>query len=274
MSQYHIHIISDSTGETAHSISRACLSQFKEIDREEHLWPLIRSAEQLKEVFQIIESKPGPVLFTMVNPELVTFIISECQRIRVLSLDLIGPTIRQLENYFGHNYSGLPGSQHVLDDEYFKRIDAMQFVLSHDDGQKYDEMEESDVILVGVSRVSKTPTCFYLANKAIRATNIPYVPGIALPEKLFEIKNIPIIGLTCMAQRLIEIRSNRFLKTEKHNLESYTSLDDVKKEILEAKKLFVQNAWPVIDVTKRSIEETASEIIKILNKWKLKHDAA
>lgn len=272
MSNCHIHIISDSTGETAHNISRACLAQFSQIEKVEHLWPLVRSKEQLADVFRIIEKKPGLIMFTMVNSDLVDFIKQECQKHRLLSIDLIGPTIKKLEVFFGHDYSGKPGVQHVLDEEYFRRIEAMQFVLSHDDGQKVESLEGADVILVGVSRVSKTPTCFYLANKAILAANIPFVPEIGLPDKLFQIKNIPIIGLTCQANRLVEIRQNRFFKKERVAIDTYTSLDSVKKEVIEARKLYMEKGWPIIDVTKRSIEETASEIIRILNRWKLENE--
>ena len=265
MKPYNIHIISDSTGETAHNFARACLVQFKDHAPIEYLWPLVRNKKNIDEALKSVSQNPGPVLYTLINSELSAYLESECQKLALPSIDLIGPIIQKLGTYLGEDCYGKPGLQHALDKDYFKRIDAIQFVLSHDDGQLVEDVHEADVILVGVSRVSKTPTCIYLANRGIKALNIPIVKTTILPKKLFDIQAPPIIALTCQARRLVQIRENRFGNDQYGYLSEYTQISSVQSEVSEALQLYRKNGWPVIDVTKSSIEETASEIIKIIS---------
>lgn len=266
MTVHHLHLVSDATGETISSVARACLVQFSGIEPVEHVWSLVRTPSQMDKVVAGIEANPGPVLFTLVNETLRARLMEGCRRFSLPCIPVLDPVIHALASYFGVAISGQPGLQHVLDSEYFDRIDAMNFAMSHDDGQSTAHLNDADVILVGVSRTSKTPTCIYLANRGIKAANVPYVPGISLPEGLFQVRGPLVVGVTKDPARLVQVRRQRLSLHADHQGETdYVDLDSVRHEVAEARKLFARHGWPVIDVTRRSIEETAATIMTLFS---------
>jgi regulator of PEP synthase PpsR (kinase-PPPase family) len=269
MTLHHLHLVSDATGETINSVARACLVQFRGVEPHEHVWSLIRTPTQMDRVVAGIEGHPGPVLFTLVNEDLRAKLIEGCRRLGVPCIPVLDPVIHALAAYFGVPISGQPGLQHVMDTHYFERIDAMNFALSHDDGHSAAQLAEADVVLVGVSRTSKTPTAIYLANRGIKAANIPYVPGISLPQALFEVEGPLVVGLTKEPARLVQVRRQRLnLGPDDTGETDYVDPDSVKREVAAARKLFTRRGWPVIDVTRRSIEETAATIMTYLARHK------
>ncbi|MCW8836179.1 MAG: kinase/pyrophosphorylase [Rhodospirillales bacterium] len=262
---FHIHLVSDSTGETVNAVARACLVQFDGLNIMEHDWPLIRTTGQMEKVLTAIVDKPGIVLCTLVNTDLRRVLDEGCRRLNVPMIPVLEPIIAALGGFLHAEARALPGRQHVLDAEYFDRIDAMHFVLSHDDGQSSRDLEEADVILLGVSRTSKTPTCIYLANRGIRAANIPVVPGLPLPPELFEVKRPLIVGLTKDPKRLVQIRKNRLRMLNQNEETDYVDPEIVTREVADARRLYTKHGWPVINVSRRSIEETATAIIQLIN---------
>ncbi|MGF1609693.1 MAG: pyruvate, water dikinase regulatory protein [Kiloniellales bacterium] len=262
MTFHHIHLVSDATGETVNSVARACVVQFESIEPIEHVWTLIRTRGQLDKVLQGIRENPGPVLFTMVNNDLRSALLDGCRGIGVPCLSVLEPLIHSLAAYFNVAISGRPGLQHALDAEYFDRIEAMNFSLAHDDGQLAGDLDEADVIICGVSRTSKTPTCIYLANRGIKAANVPVVPDCPLPEELLQAKRPLIIGLTKDPARLVQVRRNRLrMISGGDEATDYVDPESVRREVAFARKLFSKHGWPVIDVSRRSIEETAAAIL-------------
>lgn len=261
---FHLHLVSDATGETINSVARACVSQFDQVQPIEHFWNLVRTERQLDMVMEGIRDNPGLVMFTLVNDKLRRKLQDTCRELQVPCIPVLDPLINALAAYLGLESQSQPGRQHALDAEYFGRIDAMDFALNHDDGQSGWDLHEADVILVGVSRTSKTPTCIYLANRGIKAANIPYVPGVPLPPELDKLTRPLIVGLTKDAERLIQIRRNRLRLLNQGEDTSYTDPEKVRAELTEARRLFSRKGWPVIDVTRRSIEETAAEILMVL----------
>ena len=261
---FHLHLVSDSTGETTYSLARACLVQFENIEVNTQTHSQVLSANKMQKVVEAIEANPGAVMYTMMDKSLSQALVKGCARIGVPCIDVLDGVISRLQGYFGQTIRGQPGRQHQLDDEYFHRIDAMQFALSHDDGQGFDHLNEAEIILVGVSRTSKTPTSMYLANhRGLRAANVPFVPGVPLPDMLFSEQAPFVVGLTTSAERLVQIRRNRMKILGEQRDTDYVELEQVRQEILLARKLFAKSRWPVIDVTRRSIEETASEIFEL-----------
>ena len=262
MTAYHMHLVSDATGETVNSVARACLVQFETVEPIEHVWTLIRTKGQLDKVLKGIAENPGPVLFTMVNDDLRAGLVEGCRGLGVPHISVLDPIIHTLATFFNLEISGRPGLQHALDAEYFERIEAMNFSLAHDDGQLAGDLDDADVILCGVSRTSKTPTCIYLANRGIKAANVPVVPDCPMPEELLCATRPLIIGLTKDPARLVQVRRNRLrLISQGDEATDYVDPDSVRKEVAFARKLFTKHGWPVIDVTRRSIEETAASIL-------------
>lgn len=261
---FNLHLVSDATGETINSVARACLVQFEGINPVEHSWTLIRTPGQMAKVLAGIEADPGLVLFTMVNDQLRQRLQDGCRRLGVPSIPVLDPVISALASYLGLQSRGLPGRQHELDAEYFSRIDAMQFALSHDDGQSSTDYEDADVVLIGVSRTSKTPTCIYLANRGIKAANVPVVPDCPLPPEVTSAKRPLIVGLTKDPAQLVQVRRNRLRLLSGDDETDYVDLDSVKREVAFARRICSRNHWPVIDVSRRSIEETAAAIIQML----------
>jgi regulator of PEP synthase PpsR (kinase-PPPase family) len=264
LTRFHLHLVSDSTGDTVHSVARACLVQFDEAQAIEHVWSMVRTRSQIDRVLAGIETNHGLVLFTMVDDALRQALQDGCRRLQVPAIPVLDPVISALAAHLGRESRGLPGKQHLLDNEYFARIDAMTFAINHDDGQSSWGINDADVCLVGVSRTSKTPTSLYLANRSIKAANVPFVPGVALPTELLHAEKPLIVGLTNDPERLIHLRRNRLSMLDHNEATDYTDLEAVRAEVREARRVFAEHHWPVIDVTRRSIEETASSIYKLL----------
>lgn len=262
MSVCHMHLVSDATGETVNSVARACLVQFEGIEPVEHTWMLVRTKGQIEKALRGIAAEPGPVLFTLVNRELRATLIEGCRGLGVPCIPVLDPIMHALAAHLNLEIRGRPGLQHVLDADYYQRIDAMNFALSSDDGQNGAHLNEADIVLLGVSRTSKTPTCIYLANRGIKAANVPVVPGVPLPPEVFSATRPLIVGLTKDPARLVQVRRNRLrMIAQGSDATDYTDLESVRQEVSFARKLFNKNGWLVIDVTRRSIEETAATIL-------------
>lgn len=274
--KFHIHLVSDASGETVSSAARACLVQFEDIEPIYHSWWLIRTQGQIARVVAGIEANPGVVLATLLESPIRASLEEACRSLGVPCIPLLDPVMKALSDHLNVNFEKVPGRQHALDAEYFKRIEAMQYTLAHDDGQLMDDIEDADVILLGVSRTSKTPTCMYLANRGLKAANIPLVPGIPLPPEIFQAKKPLIIGLTKEPKSLSDIRKTRLKFLNEDNETDYADVDKVKEEVLEARRLCTRNKWPIIDVSHRSIEEASAEILQFYWKHveKMKHNAS
>jgi regulator of PEP synthase PpsR (kinase-PPPase family) len=275
--QINLHLVSDSTGETLNSIARATLARFEGTHVVHHRWSLIRSRLQLDRVLEGLEHEPGPVLFTLVDRSLRHALEENCGRLGVPCLSVLDQVMELLQSQLGARAKEKRAAQHVMDADYFRRIDAMHYVLAHDDGQGVAGIAQADVCLVGVSRSSKTPTCFYLANRGIKAANVPIVPGAELPPELAD-RTVPVVGLTIDTNALIEIRRHRLrligAHGVKHDTTEYIDPEAVKAEILQARRLCNQHGWPVIDVTRRSIEETAATVLQLMEAWHVRRGAA
>lgn len=272
--EFFVHLVSDATGSTLQGLARACLAQFENIHPIERFWPLIRTKRQLQRVIEDIKIHPGPVLFTIIDKELRQQLRDECDALGLPCMPVLEPLIRGMSAYLGKAAIGVPGLQHQLNEAYFERIEAVDFALHYDDGQDLKGIEEADVVLVGVSRTSKTPTCIFLARRGVKAANIPLVPGVEFPDMVTQNKRPLFIGLTESPQRLAKVRENRIksdIDKVAHTLlknNTYLELEEIEGEIKKARKLFSKYGWPVIDVTKRSIEETAAEILILLQRHK------
>lgn len=260
---FHIHLVSDATGETLNSMSKAAAAQFDNVRAVEHAYALVRSSKQLERVLKSIEAKPGIVMFTMMNEELRDRLETKCRELQIPSIPVLDAVLNVFELYLGVGLTHKPGGQHEMDADYFNRIDALNYTMGHDDGQMTHELDNADVVLVGVSRTSKTPTCIYLANRGIKAANVPVVPNIPLPPDIETVTKPLVVGLTASPDRLIQIRKNRLLSLKQDPETDYVDFDAVREETVFARKLFGRNSWPVIDVTRRSIEETAAAILNL-----------
>jgi len=269
---FHIHLVSDATGETINSVARACLIQFESVKIQEHYWSLIRTSRQLALVMEGIQQWPGLVLYTFVDETLRRTLTSFCVKEKVPHHAVLEPVLSELAGFLGRPYSADPGRQHALDREYFERIEAMDFALTQDDGNQIDHINEADVLILGVSRTSKTPTCVYLAYRGIRAANVPIILNMPLPCDFKLLTKPLIVGLTKDAESLIEIRRNRLKMLNQDDKTNYVDTEKVHEEVLEARRLFARLGCPVIDVTRRSIEETAAEILMLLNKRALEKE--
>lgn len=263
MTKFHLHLVSDATGETLDSITKAALVQFSEADAVVHMWSLVRAQRQLDQVLVAVENHPGIVLFTLVDADLRRELEEGCRRLQVPCVAVLDPVMAVLSNFLGAESRNQPGIQHALDADYFNRIDAMNFCLAHDDGQLPDDLTAADVIVVGVSRTSKTPTCIYLANRGIKAANVPFVPNVPLPDPLMQPTEAFIVGLTTSPDRLVQIRRNRLLSLHQTQETDYIDPELVKEEVAQARRLFNKRGWPIIDVSRRSIEETAAAILTL-----------
>src|SRR5712672_1532357 len=260
---FHLHLVSDSTGETLITVARAVAAQYANVTPVEHVYPLVRSQKQLDRVLDEIEESPGIVLFTLLEKDLVGRLEAKCQDINVPSLSIIGPVMQLFEAYLGAATTGRVGAQHVLNAEYFKRIDALNYTMMHHDAHHVEGLTDADVVLVGVSRTSKTPTSIYLANRGIRAANVPLVPGIPLPHQLENLKKPLVVSLHATPERLIQVRQNRLLSMGDRDNDSYIDRQAVADEVAFARRLSAKFNWALLDVTRRSIEETAAAVMKL-----------
>lgn len=269
-SYFHLHLVSDSTGETLITVARAVVAQYEGVAAIEHVYPLVRSNTQLERVISEIETAPGIVLYTLVEQDLAHRLEEVCRATGSPHLSVLEPVHALLSSYLGTHSTARPGAQHMLNAEYFKRIDAMNFTLLHDDGHLPHDLDEADVILVGVSRTSKTPTAIYLANRGLKTANIPLVPGVPPPAVLETARKALIVGLVATPERIVQIRQNRLLSLNADDDTSYVDRDSVAEELAASRRLFARNGWPVIDVTRRSIEETAAAIIDLYRDHRLR----
>ncbi|HWP26374.1 MAG TPA: pyruvate, water dikinase regulatory protein [Xanthobacteraceae bacterium] len=262
---FHLHLVSDATGETLATVARAATAQYVSMSAVEHVHPLVRTQKQLDRVLNSIEEFPGIVLYTLLDRELAKRLENKCRALGLPCLSILGPVLELFQSYLGADTKPRVGAQHTLNAEYFKRIDALNYTMLHDDGQHTEDLEEADVVLVGVSRTSKTPTSIYLANRGVKTANVPVVPGVPLPSQLEKLTHPLVIGLYASPERIVQIRQNRLLGLKAtHNAEQYIDKQAVAEEIAFSRKLCSRHNWPCIDVTRRSIEETAAAIMSLL----------
>ena len=261
-----LHLVSDSTGETLKAVSSAAAAQFSELEYQQKTYPMVRTVTQLERVFKNIKEEKGVVFCTLVEEEVREKLEQFCKKENILYLPVMENIVSFLEEYTGFEAINKPGGQHILNDDYFKRIEAINYTLEHDDGQGQLNLENADVIVVGVSRTSKTPTCIYLANQGIKAANYPLVPHVGISEELENVKNTQVVALITSAHTLVEIRRKRSIELGLNNTDNdYIDIHKVEEEITTAKRIFANKGWPVIDITRRSVEETASAIMNILS---------
>jgi hypothetical protein len=260
-------MISDSTGETLIEVMHASVAQFEMVEPIEHLFALVRSSKQLERALNHISEYPGIVMYTLVNYELRRELEDFCARLDIPAIAVLDPIQATLSSYLGAPIRGKAGAQRVLDADYYRRIEAMNYSMAHDDGQG-DDFASADIILLGISRTSKTPTSVYLGHRGLRAANIPLVPGVPIPEDIFTLKKPLVVGLTASPDRIIQIRRNRLLNLKEDRSTDYVDEAAVKEEVIYAKRLFARHGVPAIDVTRRSIEETAAKVINLLNEHK------
>jgi len=261
---FHVHLVSDSTGETLNAMARAVCARFDDVLPIEHIYSLVRSQRQLERVLQEVAGAPGVVLHTIVDKQLRAALEQGCRDLEMTCVAALDPLVAALARYLGASLSTRVGAQHALDNDYFNRMDALSYAIGHDDGHGAQDLEAADVVLVGVSRTSKTPTSIYLAHRGIRAANVPLVPGAEPPAQLFKLKRAVVVGLTVSPDRLIQIRRNRLLNLREERESSYIDIESVRAEIVRARRMFESYGWPVIDVTRRSVEETAAAIINVM----------
>lgn len=261
----HLHLLSDSTGETLENIAKAALAQFDDIDVIKHFWPMVRSESHLDRILIDVAAHPGLVLFTLVNQVMRKKLEERCMAMGLPAVAALDAVTEALQGVFGQEAKARPGRQHALDEAYFARVDAIQFTIAHDDGLHAENWEEADIVLAGVSRTSKTPTSIYLANRGYKTANIPIVPESPPPDSLYTLKHPLVVGLVTSADRLVQVRRNRLLSLNQTPDTDYVDEEAVKREIAYARRMFADNGWPVIDVTRRSIEESAAAIINLYN---------
>jgi [pyruvate, water dikinase]-phosphate phosphotransferase / [pyruvate, water dikinase] kinase len=261
---FHLHLISDSTGETLMAAGRAASAQFQDAQVLEHVYPLIRNAKQLAAVLDAIDGAPGIVLYTVVDPDLSGVIDQRCKEMGVPCVSVLEPVINVFQSYLGAPSKRRVGAQHVMDAEYFRRIDALNYTMDHDDGQVITDYEEADIVLVGISRTSKTPTSIYLANRGIKTANVPIVNGVPLPAVLEHAKKPLVVGLVASTDRIAQVRQNRVLgNSQNFSSEIYADRAAISEELKFARSLCLRHNWPMIDVTRKSIEETAAAILAL-----------
>ena len=269
-SYFHLHLVSDSTGETLIAVGRAAAAQYQGISSIEHVYPLIRNEAQLDKAIAEIKVSPGIVLFTLVDPVLTGRLRDACDQSGSPCLSVLEPILSLFQSYLGTASTPRAGAQHMLNADYFRRIDALNYTMMHDDGQQPEHLEDADVVLLGVSRTSKTPTSIYLANRGIKTANIPLVPEVPLPASLPFLKRPLVVGLLASPERIVQIRQNRLLALNADYETPYVDRLSVAREVAAARELFKLHDWPSIDVTRRSIEETAAAIIDLYREHRMK----
>lgn len=262
-SYYHLHLVSDATGETLTTIAKAASVQYGRMRPIEHMHPLVRTERQLLRVLKEIEQAPGIVLYTVVNAELGKIVERRCAELNIPCLAVLRPIMQVFEAYIGAPQTPTVAGQHVLDADYFRRIDALNFTMRHDDGQLPQDLNDADIIILGISRTSKTPTSIYLAQRGYKTSNVPIVPSVSLPPSLTEEHSAFVVCLVAQADRIAEVRRNRAMVLGDRNLDVYVDRDAILAEIAHSRRICAKHGWPVIDVTRRSVEETAATIIKL-----------
>jgi regulator of PEP synthase PpsR (kinase-PPPase family) len=262
---FHLHLVSDSTGETLITVARAATAQYVNLQPVEHVYPMVRSRKQLDRALNEIAETPGLVLYTLIEEELIEILEAHCRDLNLPCMSILGPVLRLFQAYLGTETVHRVGAQHVLNAEYFNRIDALNFTMMHDDGQNVRGLNEADVVLVGISRTSKTPTSIYLANRGIKTGNVPLVPGVPLPPAVERLTKPLVVGLYASPERIVQIRQNRLLGLNAHrDDDQYIDRQAVAEEVTYSRKLCAKHGWASIDVTRRSIEETAAAVLQFL----------
>ncbi len=264
MIRLHLHLISDSTGETLENIAKAGLAQFDDVETIKHFWPMVRSEGHVDRVLDDIGKQPGLVLYTLVDHNVRRKLETRTRAMGLPAVSALDPVIDALSRLLGMEAKERPGGQHTLDAAYFRRVEAIQYTIAHDDGVAPEDWDRADIVLAGVSRTSKTPTSIYLANRGYKVANVPLVPESPPPDTLYRLKNPLIVGLTTSPDRLVQVRRNRLLSLNQTPETDYVDQDRVKQEVAFARRIFADNEWPVIDVTRRSIEESAAAILNIV----------
>ena len=264
-SYFHLHLVSDATGETLITVARAATAQYTKVQPVEHMYPAVRTQKQLDRVLEEITEEPGIVLYTLLEEDLVGRLEKHCRELSLPCLSILGPVLQLMRSYLGTETSHRVGAQHTLNAEYFKRIDALNFTMLHDDGQHPEGLEEADVVLVGVSRTSKTPTSIYLANRGVKTGNVPLVPGVEISRHVEVLSKPLVVGLYASPERIVQIRQNRLLGFKAHHDDDqYIDRKAVAEEVALSRRLCAKHNWPSIDVTRRSIEETAAAVLSLL----------
>ena len=267
---FHLHLISDSTGETLIAASRAVTSQYESTQAIEHVYPTVRSLARLDQVITSIDEKPGIVLFTIADENLGKTLSNKCAEMGIPCVSVLEPIFNTFQSYLGVANARKTGAQHELNAEYFNRIDAINFTLMHDDGALPDNIEEADIILLGISRTSKTPTSIYLANRGLKTSNFPLVPHHEVPSSILNAKRPLIVALIASTDRIYQVRQNRILGIdEEHSDYAYTDRASIAEELTQTRKLCKRHNWPMIDVSRKSIEETAAAIHDL---WQTKNE--
>jgi hypothetical protein len=262
---FHLHLVSDATGETLITIARAAAAQYSMVAPIEHIFPLVRTEKQLERVITEIETAPGIVLYTMLDRTLADRLEAKCREFSLPCMSILDPVLAMFQSYLGAESTKRVGAQHTLNADYFKRIDALNYTMLHDDGQHTDDLEHADVVLTGVSRTSKTPTSIYLANRGVKTANVPLVPNTPVPPQLEALKVPLVVGLFASPERIVQIRQNRLLGLNAHRDDDlYVDRQAVAEEIAFSRRLCAKHNWPIIDVTRRSIEETAAAVMALL----------
>ena len=261
---FHLHLVSDATGETLLTVARAAAAQYAKVAPLEHIHPLVRTRKQLDRVLDELENEPGIVLYTLLDRELADPLEEKCRALGLPFLSILDPVLQLFQSYLGGESTHRIGAQHLLNAEYFKRIDALNYTMLHDDGQHTEDLEQADVVLVGVSRTSKTPTSIYLANRGVKTANVPLVPNVQPPSNLETLAQPLVVGLIASPERIVQIRQNRLLGLKASQDADYVDRQAVAEEIAFSRKLCGRHNWPIIDVTRRSIEETAAAIMSLL----------
>jgi len=266
----NIHLISDSTGETLSSVARAVLSQFEGVESNDFIWPLVRTKPQLERVMESIAKDPGIVMYTILHDDLTDSLKRHCYELKIPCIPVLSHIIAEFSNYLGMNISHTIGRQHLLDREYFSRVEAISYTINHDDGQAGWDLYDADIVIVGVSRTSKSPTSVYLSCRGYKTGNIPFVSIETIPASIYDLKKPLIVGLTINPEKLVQIRQSRLSSIGQESVSDYVNIESIKNEVAESRKLFAKLNCQVIDVTKRSVEETAAKIIQLLQEKKLR----
>jgi regulator of PEP synthase PpsR (kinase-PPPase family) len=266
--QLHIHLVSDSTGETVHQITRACLAQFPDADVTEHVWTLVRTEEHLTLLFNGVMRNPGILLMSIINNEMRDKIENRCKKMGIPAVSVLDPVVNLLATVLGQAQQNLPGGQRQINSAYFARVAAVDFAVSHDDGMNMGNLGEADILIVGISRTSKTPTSMYLAHRGYKVANYALVPGIEFPAHYLDGLKLFVVGLTNDPKRLSAIRKTRQMAMMDNDNQTYADIEAIEEEAKDARRLFNKSGWPVIDVTRRSVEETAAAIIQLHTNWR------
>lgn len=260
----NLHLISDSTGETLSSVSRAVLSQFENVESNDFYLPLIRNKFQLEKVMESITKDPGIVLYTILQDDLTELLKNHCYELQIPCIPVLSRIITEFSNYLGMNMSHTIGRQHILDEEYFSRVEAISYTLNHDDGQSTWDLYDADIVIIGVSRTSKSPTSVYLSCRGYKTANVPFVTIDTIPDTVYDLKKPLIVGLTINPEKLVQIRQSRLTSIGQDVKTDYIDVESIKNEIAESRKLFSKLNCVTIDVTQKSVEETSARIIQLL----------